>query len=82
MTTAEERLAGLLRALPAPPLGWIEAAKELPVARRSLETLVERLERDRELRERALADLEALLEAEGVEPTPAVITHLRRRLGE
>ena len=82
MTTPEERLAELLRALPAPPLGWIEAAKELPVARRGLETLVERIERDRELRERAIADLEALLEAEGVEPTPAVIAHLRRRLVE
>lgn len=80
MTTAEERLAELLRALPEPPLGWIEAAKELPAARRGLGTLVERIERDAELRERAIADLEALLEANGVEPTPAVVAHVRRRL--
>jgi hypothetical protein len=36
----EERLAELLRALPPAPAGWVEAAKELPSARRSLEDLV------------------------------------------
>ncbi len=80
--TPEERIAGLLRALPAPPVGWVEAAKELPLARRELETLYERIERDERLRERAIADLEALLRAEGVEPTPSVVAHLRRRLEE
>jgi len=82
MTTPEERLAELLRALPAPPMGWVEAAKELPAARRGLATLVERIEKDAELRGRAIANLEALLQAEGVEPTPAVVAHLRRRLAE
>lgn len=80
MTTPEERIAELLRALPAPPEGWVEAAKELPAVRRELETLLARLERDVGLRERAAADLEALLRAEGVEPTHAVVAHLRRRL--
>ena len=80
--TPEERIAELLRALPAPPVGWVEAAKELPLARRELETLYERIERDERLRERAIADLEALLRAEGVEPTPSVVAHLRRRLEE
>ena len=42
MTTPEERIAELLRALPAPPQGWIEAAKELPTLRRELDTIVER----------------------------------------
>lgn len=82
MTTPEERLAELLRSLPAPPLGWIEAAKELPTARRELATLLERIEHDDELRTRAIANLEALLQAEGVEPTPAVVAHLRSRLAE
>ena len=80
MTTPEERIAELLRALPAPPTGWVEAAKELPAVRRDLDTVLERLERDERLRERAVADLEAMLRAEGVEPTPVVIAHLRRRL--
>jgi len=79
-TTPEERIAELLRMLPAPPVGWAEAAKELPAVRRELETLVGRLEEDERLRERAVADLEALLRAEGVEPTSVVVAHLRRRL--
>ena len=49
--TPEERIAELLRALPAAPEGWVEAAKELPAARRELETLVERIEHDERLRE-------------------------------
>lgn len=80
MTTPEERIAELLRALPAPPTGWVEAAKELPAVRRDLDTILDRLERDERLRERAVADLEAALRAEGVEPTPVVVAHLRRRL--
>lgn len=80
MTTPEERIAELLRALPAPPTGWVEAAKELPAVSRDLDTILERLERDERLRERAVADLEAMLRAEGVEPTPVVVAHLRRRL--
>ena len=80
MMTPEERIAEALRALPMPPPGWVEAAKELPAARRELETLLERIERDEQLRERVVQDLEATLRAEGVEPTPAVVAHLRRHL--
>ena len=80
MTTPEERIAELLRALPAPPVGWAQAAKELPFVRRELDTILERIERDERFRERAVADLEAMLRAEGVEPTTVVVAHLRRRL--
>ena len=79
-TTPEERIAELLRALPEPPMGWVEAAKQLPAARRELETILERIERDEHFRELVAADLEAMLRAEGVEPTPVVVAHLRRRL--
>jgi hypothetical protein len=78
--TPEEQIAEALRALPEPPRGWVQAAKELPAARRELETIFERIERDERFRERLLADLEAMLRAEGVEPTPIVVAHLRRRL--
>ena len=78
--TAEEQIALALRALPTPPAGWAEAAKELPAARRELETILDRIERDERFREQAVADLEAMLRAEGVEPTPVVVAHLRRRL--
>lgn len=78
--TPEEQIAEALRALPEPPRGWVQAAKELPAARRELETIFERIERDERFREHLLADLEAMLRAEGVEPTPVVVAHLRRRL--
>ena len=78
--TPEEQIAELLRALPAPPAGWIEAAKELPTVRRELDMVLERIERDERFRELVVADLEATLRAEGVEPTPVVVAHLRRRI--
>lgn len=78
--TPEEQIAELLRALPAPPGGWIEAAKELPAVRRELDTILERIERDERFRELVVADLEATLRAEGVEPTPVVVAHLRRHI--
>jgi hypothetical protein len=78
--TPEERIAELLRALPEPPRGWVEAAMQLPAARRDLETIFERIERDERFRELVAEDLEATLRAEGVEPTPVVVAHLRRLL--
>ena len=78
--TPEETIAELMRELPAPPAGWIEAAKELPAVRRELDTILERIERDERFRELVVADLEATLRAEGVEPTPVVVAHLRRRI--
>jgi hypothetical protein len=80
MRTPEERIAELLRALPAPPAGLVEAAKELPAARRELDSIVERIERDERFRTLVQADLERVLRAEGVEPTPSVVALLRRRL--
>jgi hypothetical protein len=78
----EERLAELLRALRPAPRGWVEAAKELPAARRSLEGLVERARADAELRKVVIADLEAALEREGVEPIRPLVEELRRQLSE
>jgi hypothetical protein len=78
----EERLAELLRALPPAPTGWVQAAQELPAARRSLDNLVERARADAELREAVVTDLEAALEREGVEPIRPLIEELRRQLSE
>jgi hypothetical protein len=78
----EERLADLLRGLPPAPASWVAAAKELPAARRSLDDLVERARADAELRQAVIADLEAALEREGVEPTRPFVEELRRQLSE
>jgi hypothetical protein len=76
----EQRLAELLRLLPPAPEGWVEAAQELPSARRSLDTIVERAVADAEYRRSVIADLERALQAEGIEPAPAVVALLRERL--
>lgn len=78
--TPEEQIAELLRALPAPPAAWVEAAKQLPRTSRELDAILERVEDGERLRELAVRELEELLRAEGVEPTPTVVAHLRRRL--
>jgi hypothetical protein len=76
----EDRLAELLRALPAPPPGWVEAARELPSALAGIDTLVERAEADAAERAAILAGLEEALAREGVEPTSGTVGLLRRRL--
>jgi hypothetical protein len=81
MTTYdEERLGELLRLLPPAPAGWVAAAKELPLARLQLDALVERAEADATFRASVVADLEVALRASGVEPSPVVVEHLRKRL--
>jgi hypothetical protein len=76
----EIRLAKLLAALPPAPQGWVRAAQELPLARLGLDDLVRRAEEDAAFRRRLIADLEATLQAEGIEPDPALADALRHRL--
>ena len=76
-----ERLAHLIRALPLAPEGWVEAAQELPLARRGLDEIVARAEADAAFRSRLVADLESALAAEGIEPSPRILDALRDRLG-
>ena len=81
MTTYnEERLGELLRLLPPAPAGWVTAAQELPVARAELDALVERAEADAAFRAAVVADLERRSALRGVEPSPVVVEHLRKRL--
>jgi hypothetical protein len=73
-------LAELLAALPPAPAGWVRAAQELPLARLGLDHLVRRAEEDGAFRRALIADLEAALQAEGVEPDPGLTDAIRRRL--
>jgi hypothetical protein len=79
-TYDEQRLSELLRALPPAPEGLVRAAQELPAARRSLDTIVERAVADAEFRRRVIADLEAALAGEGLAADPALVALLRERL--
>jgi hypothetical protein len=76
----EERLGMLLRLLPPAPAGWMRAAQELPAARRSFDEIVGRAEADLEFRRAVIADLEAALEHEGIEPAQRLVDELRERL--
>jgi len=76
----EIRLAELLAAFPPAPRGWVQAAQELPLARLGLDDLVRRAQEDAAFRRRLIADLEEALQAEGIEPDPALSEALRRRL--
>jgi hypothetical protein len=78
----EERLARLIGMLPPAPEAWVQAAQELPAARRGLDRLVARAEADAAFRAAVLADLESALAAEGVEPQPQVVEQLRRLLAD
>jgi regulator of protease activity HflC (stomatin/prohibitin superfamily) len=77
----EERIAQLLRLLPAVPEGLVQAAQELPAARAEIVEIVARAEADAAFRARLVADLESALEAEGYPATPSVVASLRARLG-
>jgi hypothetical protein len=76
----EERIAALLGLLPSPPEGWVLAAQELPRARAEIARLVARAEEDAAFRALVVANLEAALEAEGIEATPSVVAALRTGL--
>jgi len=78
---AEERLGELLALLPPAPTGWLAAAQELPRLRAEVDGLVARAEADAAFRRALAVDLEAVLRAAGIEPTPAVVEDLHRRLG-
>ena len=76
----EQRLAELIASLPPAPEGWVQAAQELPTARRELDGLVARARADAEFRKILIADLEAALKASGHEPNSVLVAALRARL--
>jgi hypothetical protein len=77
-----ERLSRLIGMLPPAPEGWVQAAQELPTARRGLDEIVARAEADAAFRAQVLADLEQALQSEGLEPQPRVVDELRRLLAD
>jgi hypothetical protein len=75
-----EQLAELIRALPPAPTGWVQAAQELPLARRGLDDIVARAVADAEFRQALVADLESALAQAGYEPDAALLDAVRSRL--
>jgi hypothetical protein len=77
----EERIAGLLRLLPALPDSWVTAAQQLPRARAEIDEIVARSKGDAAFRAALVADLETALADAGYEATPSVVAAVRLRLG-
>ena len=78
----EEQLGELLSTLPPAPEAWVQAAKELPIARERLEEIVERARVDESYRRRVVADPETVLEEADVVAHNQNIEIIRRRLDE
>ena len=77
-----ETLARLIGMLPQAPVGWVQAAQELPAAKAEIDQIVVRAQADAEFRAALLADLETALQAEGIEPEPRVVDKVRRLLAD
>jgi len=75
-----DEIGRLLAALPPAPGGWVAAAQQLPLARATLDSLLDHAEADAELRKRLVADLEATLADAGITPTPSFVERARERL--
>jgi hypothetical protein len=78
----EEKLGELLSALPPAPEAWVKAAKEAPLARRRLESVIERAETDEQYRQRLVADPERALEEADVVAHSENIEIIRKRLDD
>lgn len=76
----EELIGRLLRLLPPAPEGWVAAAQELPAARAVLDELVARAQADAAFRHRLESDLEDAIAVAGLDPSPLVVSRLRRLL--
>lgn len=79
MTYDEERIGKLLSVLPPAPESWVQAAQELPRARREVDQIVARAEADAQFREALIADLEVALAAEGFEADERTLERLREQ---
>jgi hypothetical protein len=76
----EERLAGLISALPPAPEAWEQAAKDLPRAETAFDQILARAAEDDEFRMMAMDHPEDVLREAGCEPVPAAVSALRSRL--
>lgn len=76
----EERIGRLVGLLEPVPVGWVQAAQEIPQLRRSLDAILARAEADAAFRPALIANLEAALADAGYEPEPRLVEALRRHL--
>jgi hypothetical protein len=83
MTTSvldEERIGRLVGMLEPVPVGWVQAAQEIPVLYRSIDEILARAEADAAFRPALIANLEQALAEAGYQPEPRLLAELRKRL--
>ena len=83
MTTSvldEERIGRLVGMLEPVPVGWVQAAQEIPVLYRSIDEILARAEADAAFRPALIANLEQALAEAGYQPEPRLVSELRKRL--
>ena len=78
----EERIGRMIGLFEPVPVGWVQAAQEIPTLRRSLDEILARAEADAAFRPALIADLEAALAQAGYEPEPRLVEALRRHLAD
>lgn len=78
----EEQIADLIATLRPAPMGWVQAAAELPQARAAIDELVARALENEAERQSVLADLERALRESGVEPRPGIVERVRALLDQ
>ena len=72
----------LLRLLPAAPVGWTQAAQELPFLSAELVDILERARGDGGFRDGLRADAGTTLREHGYDLSPSVVAHLMKLLPE
>jgi hypothetical protein len=77
-----QQIAEHIARLRPAPRGWVQAAQELPAARRAVETLVARAQQSEEERAAIVRNLEESLHAQGVEPRSYLVRELRDLLAD
>ena len=76
----EQEIAELIGMLPPAPEAWVSAARELPRTERELKQVLPRIEGEAASRASDTRELEAAIEAAGLEVRPELVNELRRRL--
>lgn len=79
-TFDETRIGELLAAMPPAPRAWVEAAAQLPLARREIDSIVSLAQADASFRTAVLADLEGALRDRGITPRRDAVESLRSLL--
>jgi hypothetical protein len=82
MPTDEERIAKLLRSLPAAPEAWVQAAAAIPALHTQFDGLMERAANDPAFARALREDTEAAVRGSGIDASEPLVALLRASLAQ